>query len=165
MTRKIVEILATGFYFGKAKFAPGTWGTLWGIPLAFGLVKLTNLLPMSTFAYMLATIGLILFATWISQLHEDYTDAHDPKEIVIDEIVGYLVTFTWLPLTWQSFLGAFLFFRLFDVWKPWPISKIDREVKGGLGTVLDDVAAGVLANICLQIIFEKTNWLEAQFSG
>ena len=165
MNQKIVEIFATGFYFGKSKFAPGTFGTLWGIPLAFILVKLTALLQASALAYMLVTFALILLASWIAQLHENFTNAHDPGEIVIDEVVGYLVTFTLLPMTWQSFLAAFLFFRLFDIWKPWPIRYIDQKVKGGLGTVLDDVAAGIFANICLQIIFEKTNWLGVQFAG
>ncbi len=165
MNRKFVEILATGFYFGKAKFAPGTFGTLWGVPLAYGLVRLSNLTQFGALAYMLITFALILFSSWIAQLHENFTNAHDPGEIVIDEVVGYLVSFTLLPITWQSFLGAFLFFRLFDIWKPWPIRHIDKKVKGGLGTVLDDVAAGIAANICLQIIFEKTNWLGAQFVG
>jgi len=159
MKKKVVELLATGFYFGKAKKMPGTFGTLWGIPLAFGLGHL------GAFVYMFATVILILVASVIAELHENFTHSHDPGEIVIDEVVGYLVAFTWLPLTWQSFCGAFLLFRFFDILKPWPINYIDRNIKGGLGTVLDDVAAGIMANICLQIIFEKTSWLGAQFVG
>ncbi len=158
MKKKIVECLATGFYFGKAKKMPGTFGTLVGIPLAYALAQL------NVFAYMIITVVLILFACFIAELHERFTAAHDPKEIVIDEIVGYLVAFTWLPLTWQSFLGAFILFRFFDILKPWPIRAIDQKVKGGLGTVLDDVAAGIAASICLQVIYTQTSWLGAQLA-
>ncbi len=156
MKKKIVELLATGLYLGKIKKMPGTFGTLLGLPLAYGLAQL------SIFAYMILTIVLILFACFIAELHENYTNAHDPKEIVIDEIVGYLVAFIWLPLTWQSFLAAFILFRFFDILKPWPIRAIDQKVKGGLGTVMDDVAAGIAASICLQIIYTNTNLLGVQ---
>lgn len=159
LRKQVVEALATGFYFGKAPVMPGTFGTLWGIPLAWALVK------AGTVPYMVATVLLILFSSWIAELHERYTAKHDPGEIVIDEVVGYLVSFTMLPLTWQSYLGAFLAFRFFDILKPFPIRAIDQRVKGGLGTVLDDVAAGLAANVVLQIIFTQTGWLGERWHG
>lgn len=136
---------------------PGTFGTLWGIPLAWLLFK------AGPVPYLVLTIAAILFASVVAELHERYTQSHDPGEIVIDEVVGYLVAFAWLPPTWQSYLAAFLAFRFFDILKPPPIRTIDRRVKGGLGTVLDDVAAGLFANIVLQIIFTETSWLGAQY--
>lgn len=157
--KRLVESLATGFYFGKSPFMPGTWGTLWGIPLAWALLKL------GPFYYMVSTVFLILFASFIAELHERFTQAHDPGEIVIDEVVGYLVAMTLLPLTWRSYLGAFLLFRFFDILKPYPIRQIDQRIKGGLGTVLDDVAAGLAANICLQLILTYTSWLGEKSGG
>lgn len=138
---------------------PGTWGTLWGIPLAWLLMQ-AGPLP-----YMVLAIALVLLASVIAELHERYTNAHDPGEIVIDEVVGYVIAFTWLPGTWQAFVGAFVAFRFFDILKPFPIRQIDRKIKGGLGTVLDDVAAGIAANIVLQLIYTQTAWLGEKFHG
>ena len=83
----------------------------------------------------------------------------DPKEVVIDEVAGFLVAMTWLPLSWSSFLAAFLLFRLFDVWKPLFIGYLDKNVKGGLGIVADDLAAGIVTNIILQVVYQQTDWL------
>lgn len=157
--KRLVESLATGFYFGKIPFMPGTWGTLWGLPLAWLLMK-AGPLP-----YMVLAIVSIFVASVIAEAHERYTQAHDPGEIVIDEVVGYVIAITWLPATWQSFVAAFVAFRIFDIWKPGPIRMIDRKVKGGLGTVLDDVAAGIAANIVLQIIYAQTAWLGEVWHG
>lgn len=157
--KRIVESLATGFYLGKMPFMPGTWGTLLGIPLAWLMLKAGSI------GYLVISVALILFSSVVAEMHERFTSAHDPGEIVIDEVVGYVIAMTLLPPTWQSFLGAFLFFRLFDIWKPLVIRKIDQRVKGGLGTVLDDVAAGLAANVVLQVIAAQTNWLGEKISG
>jgi len=69
----------------------------------------------------------------------------------LDEICGYLVTMIWVPDSWLWLVLGFLLFRLFDIWKPWPIGLVDRKVQGGLGIVIDDVLAGVFAAICLQL--------------
>jgi phosphatidylglycerophosphatase A len=74
-------------------------------------------------------------------------------------VVGYVIAMTWLPLTWQSFLAAFVVFRFFDILKPGPIRRIDQRVKGGLGTVLDDVAAGLVSSVILQVLLRETHWL------
>ena len=153
---KITECLATGLYLGKAPFMPGTFGTLLGIPLAYGMARL------GPFAYMLGTLISIVIAIGICEMYEAQSHVHDPGEVVIDEVVGYMVAFTWLPLTWQSVVAAFVAFRIFDIIKPFPISYIDRNVRGGLGTVVDDVAAGVAASVILQVIYANTMWLGAQ---
>lgn len=148
-----IETLATGFYLGKAPKAPGTFGTLLGIPIAWLLLQTTPVF------YMIAAVVLLLFASYVAEMHERATGGHDPSEVVIDEVVGYVIAMTFMPATWQAFVGAFLLFRFFDILKPPPIGMIDRKVHGGLGTVLDDVAAGVVANLILQVVYTRTDWL------
>ena len=108
---------------------------------------------------MVATLLAIGFSIWVSHLYEKQTGLHDSKEVVIDEVVGFLVAMTWLPLTWQAFLAAFILFRIFDIWKPLFIGQLDRKVTGGFGVVMDDVAAGLVTNVILQWVFHRTNWL------
>ncbi len=152
--KRILEALATGFYLGKIPKAPGTFGTLLGIPAAW--LMATYLSPV---AYLIGTIIFVLASIVVAELYERLLASHDPKEIVIDEVVGYVIAMTWLPLNWQSFLAAFVVFRIFDILKPGPIRAIDQRVKGGLGTVLDDVAAGLITSVILQIILRETHWL------
>jgi len=156
---RIIEGLATGLYLGKIPFAPGTFGTLLGIPLAWLLARI------SAPAYLFLTFLLIVAAAAICEMYERFTGRHDPSEVVIDEVVGYLVAAAWLPDTWQAYLAAFIVFRFFDILKPFGIRSIDRRVKGGFGTVLDDVAAGLAANIVLQFVYMKTDWLGEQLVG
>jgi phosphatidylglycerophosphatase A len=76
----------------------------------------------------------------------------DHPGIVWDEIVGYLITMTAAPAGWTWIVLGFVLFRLFDIWKPWPISWLDRNIKGGLGIMLDDALAGTYACLVLQLI-------------
>ena len=138
---------------------PGTFGTLLGIPLAFVLSR------SGPIVFMIGTVLFLLFAVAVAELHEMFTKNHDPGEVVIDEVVGFVVAMTFLPLTWQSFLGAFLLFRFFDILKPFPIRQIDNRIQGGLGTVLDDVAAGIVSNFILQIVFMNTPWLGVGYAS
>ncbi|MEK7356228.1 MAG: phosphatidylglycerophosphatase A [Bdellovibrionota bacterium] len=156
MRQRIVELFATGLYLGKIKVAPGTFGTLLGIPLAWAMA--TYLPP---YGYLAGLVLLFAISSISAHLHERYTKTHDPGEIVIDEVVGYAVAMTWLPLTWQVFVAAFVLFRFFDIVKPPPIRQIDRGVGGGIGTTLDDMAAGLAANLILQFVLARTTWLGA----
>jgi phosphatidylglycerophosphatase A len=151
--KRVLEALATGFYLGKIPFMPGTWGTLLGLPLAWVFAQ------GSPVGYMIKAVLFLFFAVAVAEFYEREFKAHDPKEIVIDEIIGYVIAMTWLPLTWQSFLAAFIVFRFFDIVKPPPIRAIDRRVKGGFGTVMDDVAAGLASSVVLQIVLTETTWL------
>jgi phosphatidylglycerophosphatase A len=160
--KAVVDFLATGFYSGKMKPAPGTWGTLAAVPLALALNWLCG--PKSV-SYLFVTFLLVLGACWIAELHERYTGAHDPKEITIDEVVGFMITMAWLPATWEAYVGGFLVFRFFDILKPFPISYLDRNIEGGVGTIADDVLAGVFASLVLQIVSAKTAWLGVGASG
>ncbi|MCB0365948.1 MAG: phosphatidylglycerophosphatase A [Bdellovibrionaceae bacterium] len=151
-----VSLLATAGGLGKAPKAPGTVGTLAALPLvplfAWG----------GEYFYMLATAILVVVAIVVAQMYETQHGDHDPKEVVIDEVAGFVVAMLWLPLTWQSFVAAFAIFRLLDAVKPFPISVVDRKVQGGLGVVADDLVAGILTNVLLQIAYTKTDWLGQQ---
>lgn len=146
--RRTVEFLATAGFVGKLPKAPGTWGTLWGIPLGLWLATFGPMI------YIVATGAAILLAVVIAQLYETQSGRHDAKEVVIDEVVGYLVTFAMLPPHWTSVVVSFVVFRFFDILKPFPISWLDRNVKGGLGVVIDDVAAGLAGSILLQFMYQ-----------
>jgi phosphatidylglycerophosphatase A len=153
-----VRFLATGFYVGRIPFAPGTFGTLVAVPLAFLLGQAPPLVSM------VVTVAAVFVSVYISELNERESGQHDQGEVVIDEIVGYLVTMLWLPPKWQFLLAGFVLFRFFDILKPYPIRAIDQRMKGGMGVVMDDVAAGIVANLILQIIFVKTSWLGVQWN-
>lgn len=150
---------ATCFGVGRMRPAPGTWGTLIAVPFAYGLALISPL----------ASMGLIVALTFIAiyacQVYEKETNKHDHSEVVIDEFVGYLIAVMWLPLTWQSFLFAFVVFRFLDISKPLFIGKIDRMVPGGFGTMADDLAAALVTNVLLQAVFYHTNWLGVKWDG
>lgn len=155
-SRRSIEISATFFYLGKAPIMPGTVGTLGAIPLVFLFSK------FSVYGYMILTFVFALWAMRVADQYEQLVQDHDAKEVVIDEVVGFLITMFWLPLTWQAFLAGFVLFRALDILKPFPIGMLDRTARGGFGTVIDDLAAGVIANIILQFVYTQTDWLGVQ---
>jgi phosphatidylglycerophosphatase A len=150
--------LATFFGVGKVPKAPGTIATLATIPLWFILAKLGVII------YMGAVVALALLGILAAEAYEKKFEKPDNQEIVIDEVVGYLITMTWLPLTWQSALIGFVVFRALDIFKPWPISFFDKKVKGGLGVMADDLVAGIIGSILMQFIYNHTYWLGSQIS-
>lgn len=130
---------------GYAPVAPGTFGTLGAIPLYWALTWLT--FP----AYLGVTLALTLVSMAAAQRAGRYWKVADASPIVIDEVVGYLVTMAFVPFSWPAAIAGFFLFRLFDVLKPWPASAFDR-VKNGFGVTMDDVAAGVFAGASLQFL-------------
>ena len=96
--------------------------------------------------YVMAVVGLFLAGCWTCGQTASVLDLPDHPGIVIDEIVGYLVTMLFVPLAWYWVLAGFFLFRVFDIWKPWPVSLVDRKVSGGFGIMLDDVLAKVSAH-------------------
>ncbi|HEX9242542.1 MAG TPA: phosphatidylglycerophosphatase A [Anaeromyxobacter sp.] len=127
---------------GYAPVAPGTAGTLGAIPLYLALARLPAV------AYAAVTLALFLLAIPAAQRAGRYWGVVDASPIVVDEVVGYLVTMALLPFSWQATVAGFVLFRVFDVTKPWPASAFDR-VKTGFGVVMDDVAAGAWAAAAL----------------
>ena len=143
---RAVMFLATGGYVGNIPVAPGTFGSLLGIPLCYGFAQIS--LPLA----IIGTIGLIAVAIWIAQLAEGISGQKDPGKIVIDEIAGMVVTLIGVPFQLASVLIGFSIFRALDILKPFPIRSLERRIKGGAGVVLDDVVAGIFGNILVRLI-------------
>jgi phosphatidylglycerophosphatase A len=131
--------LAFGFGSGLAPRAPGTAGTLMAIPLFLLLDQL------GFTGYLLVTTCITLVGVWICGRASRVLGAHDHPGIVWDEFAGFLITMVAAPEGWAGIAAGFALFRLFDIWKPWPVGWADRKVHGGLGIMLDDVLAGLLA--------------------
>ncbi len=144
--RNLRHCLAFGFGAGLAKKAPGTWGTLAAVPFC----ALLMFLPVWLYALLL--LAAFALGVWLCETVAQDMRAHDHGGIVWDEMLGYWLTLFLAPINWVTILMAFVLFRLFDIWKPWPISWCDRHIHGGLGIMLDDVLAGALAGVCLQAL-------------
>lgn len=129
---------------GKIPKAPGTWGSLVAVIVWWLLFPLS--LPVQAMLIVLAFI----IGWWATRCYEQFSQKHDPKEVVIDELIGMWISLFGASQHAVIFVLGFLFFRLFDIWKPFPIGWIDRKVPGALGTILDDVVAGLIAYLCLQ---------------
>lgn len=142
--------LATGGGIGYAPIAPGTFGTLLGIPLHLVLARL------SPGAYAAAVLVLFLAGVWLCSVAEARLGQRDHPAIVWDEIVGYQITVWLAPGGWFWIAVGFALFRLFDVWKPFPIRRIEHLPRG-LGAMTDDALAGVYAFAVLQ----AAAWLAA----
>ncbi len=154
--RKRAEFFVTFFYLGRFPLMPGTIGTLGGIPLVYAFSQLGH------YGYMAGVFVFTLIAIRMVDQYEQMIQDHDTGEIVIDEVLGYLVTMFWLPHTWQAFLAGFVLFRILDIIKPFPINLIDRRSNGGFGTIVDDLFAGVIANVILQFVYTQTDYLGVQ---
>ena len=148
---KTVLFLATGAFIGYIPFAPGTLGSLWGLLICWLLAK-TSLTVTIVF-----TLFFIVLAVGLAHVAENVLRKKDPGCIVIDEVAGQLVTLIGLPVNWISLSAGFVVFRGFDILKPFPIRTVERNISGGAGVVLDDVAAGILSNIVLRIVFHLTD--------
>jgi len=137
-------LLATWFGSGYLRPAPGTWGTVAGLPFAWGILHWTG--PAVLIAAALALFGA---GFWAANRFDALTDGHDASEIVVDEVVGIWLTLGLIglaePLTWIAWGAGFVLFRLFDIVKPFPIRLVDRSVAGGFGVMADDLLAGLLA--------------------
>lgn len=141
-----IHFLSLGFGSGLSPYAPGTAGTLAAIPL-FWLMA-----PLRLELYLGLVVLLFIIGIFLCQQTTDKLGAHDHSAIVWDEVVGYLLTMVAVPFDWRWVILGFFLFRLFDVWKPWPVRILDRRVGGGLGIMLDDVGAAVYAALSLQAI-------------
>jgi phosphatidylglycerophosphatase A len=138
--------LAYGLGTGLWPKAPGTWGTLLAVPL----YPLLSSLPLP--AYLALLVILFALGVWACTRVGRELGVQDHGAIVWDEVVGYLVSMTALPADWPWLLAGFALFRLFDILKPWPIGWLDRRVPGGLGVMLDDLVAGLMALALLHLI-------------
>jgi phosphatidylglycerophosphatase A len=141
---RIALTVATFGYAGYAPIAPGTAGS------AAALLLIVPLRLLG-FPWLDLAVAFSLFAigVWSATLVERHLGVEDPGLVVIDEVLGMLVSLLWLPMSWPVVLTAFLVFRVFDIIKPWPAGRFEH-LGGGLGIMADDAMAGVYANLVVQ---------------
>lgn len=143
--RRPIHLLAFGLGTGTAPFAPGTFGTLLGIPVYLVMQ------PLSLPIYLAACAVLFLVGVVLCHITARDLNVHDHPGIVFDEIVGYAVTMIGAPQGWPWIVAGFLLFRLFDIWKPWPVRIADRRIGGGFGIMFDDLLAAVYAALVMAV--------------
>ncbi len=148
---KLALCLSSWFGAGLMPAAPGTFGTLTALPLVIVMNGIGG------FYEALVLMIFISVAIWSSDLTQKLLGRDDPQEVVIDEVAGFLLTLFLLPSSLLLLSLGFVLFRFFDILKPFPIGRLEKKVKGGMGIVLDDVLAGIYANLSLRLILLYLN--------
>lgn len=138
---KLSSFLAKGLGTGLIPFMPGTWGSLLGVVFVY-------FWGHSWFH----TLGVFLFSWLVIWHYEKQSQSHDESQVVIDEIAGIYMTFLFAPINLPILAAGFLLFRFFDIVKPFPIGWVDKNWNSSFGTLFDDVIAGAMSCLCLQII-------------
>src|SRR2546422_967040 len=141
MTR-VALALASAFGVGYIPFAPGTFGSAVGLLVWW-------LLPASAVAQGVAIVAVFALGSWCGGIAERHFGRTDPGQVIIDEVMGMLITLFLNPVGWLGAIGAFLLFRLFDVVKPYPANRLER-LPGGVGVMADDGMAAIYANLVLR---------------
>jgi phosphatidylglycerophosphatase A len=144
--RNPIHFFAYGFGSGAVPKAPGTAGTLVAVVIYLLLPQISPLIYVS-----LLLISFV-FGVWICGKTAQDIGIKDPSGIVWDEFVGYWITMFMAPSGWIWVIIGFVLFRLLDIVKPWPIKWADKQIGGGMGIMLDDVLAGIMAALCMQAI-------------
>ena len=159
----------TTFGVGYGPLAPGTWGSAVGVVIYLGIAKFVTTtvlanypatgtsLKVTAWISVGIALSLVIFCLagiWASGRSIPLLGNADPSEAVVDEVMGQLVTFCFIPfgLSWPFITAGFLLFRVFDIWKPYPIRNL-AVLPGGLGICADDIVAGVYAGVCLAVIY------------
>ena len=143
MRNFLIKSFATVLGVGYLPFAPGTWATVVGVAIAY---YLGNNLP----AYIILLLVLLILGIMTSGIVEKQLNQKDPGVVVIDEVVGVMIALWGLPLIWPVMICGFFLFRAFDMFKIYPINKLEAK-SGGWGIMLDDCMAGLYTNIILRI--------------
>ena len=145
MTRLAVFVATVG-YCGYFPFAPGTVGSAAGL-VFYALVWWSG----SPAVEVMLIAALFAVGVWAGTIAEQYFGGIDPGPIVVDEVVGMLITLAFIPVGWSGALAGFVLFRIFDVIKPFPAARFER-LHGGLGVMADDAMAAVYANLSLRAL-------------
>jgi phosphatidylglycerophosphatase A len=140
------RVLATWFGAGLLPKAPGTWGSLAALPIGYAITTWGSVELLGILAILFFIIGI-----WASNVTSNEMGIADSSEIVIDEVVGQWIALLAIPPNIILYSLAFVLFRLFDIWKPWPVSWADKKIKGGLGIMLDDVFAAIFTAVILWV--------------
>jgi phosphatidylglycerophosphatase A len=153
--RRLGVFVATCGYIGYAPVAPGTFGSAAGL-IVYAAVRSTG----STAVELTAIVILFAIGIWSGTEAEHHFGGVDPGAVVMDEVVGMLITLALLPVNWVGALVGFALFRVFDVFKPWPAARFER-LPGGLGVMADDGMAAIYANLVLRglIAIVPAGWL------
>ena len=142
------SFIATWFGSGNAPIAPGTMGSLAALPVGYVIHSVFG-------GAVLAVMALVIFilGVWVSEIYMTLNNKlDDPKEIVIDEVAGQWLLLSVMPLNLYGYVLGFILFRIFDILKPWPISWVDNNIKGGLGVMFDDILAAFMGLMLFLII-------------
>ncbi len=155
MKDRVALFVGTACYIGLIPGAPGTYASI-ATTLAFALVYRVSgrILPeLHLSVICLATLFGVLASARVSKISGN----EDPSCVVIDEVAGQLLTLLFVPVHWWTLVGGTLLFRVFDIWKPFPVHNLE-SLKNGVGIMADDLAAGVYANLVLQIAVRVVPW-------
>jgi phosphatidylglycerophosphatase A len=162
-----LSLALTTWGVGYIPGAPGTYGSLVGVGIFIGagqLIQRVGLVdtkaaaldtnPWATVLVCLAMLLLTLAGIWAAGRSTELLGNSDASEAVVDEVIGQLIVFLFVPFSigWQFILAGFVLFRLFDIWKPYPINDL-QGLPAGIGICADDILAGVYAGICLAVIY------------
>jgi phosphatidylglycerophosphatase A len=147
-------ILATGFGSGYGPIAPGTWGSVPGVALAWGIDRWGG-----PWAVLVAALVFAAAGVWAAGRAERLLGEKDPGRVVVDEIAGQIVTLLFLPASAPVLVIGFLLFRVLDVLKPWPARRLE-DLPGGSGIMADDLMVGLYANLILHgLVLWRPVWL------
>ncbi len=142
--RSLLKQIATLWFIGYLPVAPGTWGSFAGLVFV-------ALVPVSLPALLGTIVGGTVLGIIAADAAEKAIGQADSGHIIIDEFIGYLVSVVFIPHTYGYLVAAFLLFRFFDILKPFPIRTVEKKLSGGLGVMADDILAGMVTNLVLQI--------------
>ena len=147
------SLLAVAYPLGILPKAPGTFGSLAGLPLAYAFQSLGGTVPQYAFGIIgLCLLGFGILSYFIIQKTESYWQTHDDGRIVIDEVLGQAIVSSFFPFDLPHMIAAFVLFRIFDIFKPGLIGLADRRLPGAWGTLLDDVIAGIFALVLMAFL-------------
>jgi phosphatidylglycerophosphatase A len=160
ITHWIRKIGASCFFVGYFPFASGTVGSLVTIIALFfardHLAFMTG--PENAIPYWWAIVTLTAISFFLCARPKETFGDDDPKQTVFDEVVGQFITFFMIPINIRTLVLGFVLFRFFDIVKPFPVYKLE-EIEGGVGVTMDDVAAGILANVTLMFLLWSYGWI------
>ncbi|MCX5715240.1 MAG: phosphatidylglycerophosphatase A [Candidatus Omnitrophica bacterium] len=150
MRNSLIKGVVTFFGTGYLPFMPGTFASVVGIILYY-------ILKDRLFVYIGVTAILLILGLWLGKEAEKIFGRKDPPQVVIDEVVGMLMSLVFLPFSVMLVVMGFLLFRILDTLKPFPAGRI-QDLHGGMGIMADDIVAGIYANIILQVVVRLTSF-------
>ncbi len=143
---KVSFILSTFFFTGLLPIAPGTWGSL------FSAIAIFIFLPTTGLTYLIVCFAIFIAGAISADNVTKFDGIEDNPRVVIDEVLGMALAVAYLPKILSVYILAFIIFRVLDIMKPPPIGYLDKRVKGGMGVMLDDIAAGLFTNVILSVL-------------